>query len=116
MDKRVQISIMLDYYGALLTDKQSDVMDLYFNQDLSLAEISEITNTSRQAIHDIIKRCEKVLLEYELKLQLVKKSIEFTKAKEEVNRKLELLTDENVDLMEIHNMITEVKNYINDKF
>ena len=73
MEDRFKISILLDHYGPLLTEKQLGIMSLYYNEDLSLAEISEINKTSRQAIYDLIKRCCKQLLVYEKKLELMKK-------------------------------------------
>ena len=61
MDKNVQIGMLLDIYGAILTEKQQDILDLYYNQNLSLAEIAEETHVTRQAVRDSIVKGEKKL-------------------------------------------------------
>jgi uncharacterized protein len=73
MDKLSEIVYMLDFYGVLLTEKQKQIMSYHFEEDMSLSEISEIHNISRQAVHDIIKRTEKILFDYENELGLVKR-------------------------------------------
>ncbi|WP_454053499.1 putative DNA-binding protein [Clostridium sp. Marseille-Q7071] len=110
MEKRLELSLLLDFYGPLLTEKQRDIMDLYFNDDLSLKEISEITNTSRQAIHDLIKRCNSLLLEYEKKLHLLEKSLEIQNSKQRIIKKISNLNIEDHEKSEVINDI--IKNII----
>ncbi len=61
MEKFAQIGMLLEIYGGLLTERQRDVMDLYYNYDLSLSEIAEQFGISRQGVHDLIKRSEQIL-------------------------------------------------------
>lgn len=74
-DKIVQMNLLYDFYGQLLTEKQQEVLQLYYSHDLSLGEIAEQLGVSRQAVYDTIKRTEKLLYEYEEKLGLVRKFI-----------------------------------------
>ena len=65
---RVRISALLDLYGAALSERQRDVLQLYYNDDLSLAEIAEDTGITRQGVRDAIIKGEKELLGWEEKL------------------------------------------------
>ena len=71
MAKNLEISILLDYYGQMLTEKQLEVAQLYYNEDLSLAEIAQLANITRQGVRDSIVRAENTLREMEDKLRLV---------------------------------------------
>ena len=85
MAKDMKIGMLMDFYGQLLTDKQYDALDMYYNQDLSLAEIAEESSISRQGARDFIKKGEKQLNEYEEKLGLVKRFNDITKQIAEMN-------------------------------
>lgn len=73
MPKNLQITLLFDFYGDMLTDKQKEAVDLYYNEDLSLAEIASDTGITRQGVRDSIKRAESTLLELEDRLGLVKR-------------------------------------------
>jgi len=94
MEDRFKMSMLMDLYSTLLTDKQRDILNLYYNDDLSLAEIAENMDTSRQAVFDIIKRCHKMLLEYELKLNLMEKESSRSNSKSELLWMFDSLDDE----------------------
>ena len=75
MEKKVQISMLCEFYGKLLTEKQFEFIDDYYNNDLSLSEIAENNEITRQAVRDIIKKGEKKLFEYEEKLMFMKRTL-----------------------------------------
>ena len=73
MEKNVRISYLFDFYGDILSEKQSRAVELYYNDDLSLGEIAEQFGISRQGVRDLLKRSETLLVEMEEKLRLAEK-------------------------------------------
>ena len=90
MAKNLEISYLLDFYGDVLTDKQRDVMEQYYNDDFSLSEIAENFGISRQGVRDAIKRGETTMLELEEKIGFAKRY----RAMQEVLSRLDHLTRE----------------------
>ena len=88
MEKIVQQGILYDFYGELLTEHQRSVYESVVYENLSLGEIADEMNISRQAVHDLIKRTDRILEDYESKLGLVKRFDEIRKRIE----RLEILT------------------------
>lgn len=85
MEEKIKISILLTIYGNLLTETQRKYMDLYYNEDLSLSEIGDNENITRQAVRTILVKSKKKLQEYEEQLQFMQKE----KAIKELTQKLE---------------------------
>jgi len=73
MEDKIKSGYLYDFYGELLTEHQRSVYEMSINEDLSLSEIADALSISRQAVHDILKRCDKLLSEYENRLHLVEK-------------------------------------------
>lgn len=82
-EKDLHISSLIDAYGALLTDRKRELLELYYNEDYSLSEISENTGISRQGVRDSLKKSEAELTELEEKLGLVKRVLVFDSFKSE---------------------------------
>lgn len=91
--KKVRINLLYDFYGQLLTEKQQELIGLYYQADLSLGEIAEQQKVSRQAVYDILKRSERTLEDFESKLHLVEKHRRDRIALEEVGRALQETAD-----------------------
>lgn len=112
MDKNVKISILCDLYGKLLTEKQFEFLDDYYNNDLSLSEIAENNNITRQAVRDNIKKGEKKLFEYEDKLLFMKKIENQEKLIEQALEKLTEVQKNSSD-KEINNTLEKIKKQLN---
>ena len=76
-EKDMRIAALIDIYGSLLTDRKREIIDMYYNDDYSLSEISENTGISRQGVRDSIKKSEAELTELDEKLGLFKSIIAF---------------------------------------
>lgn len=93
MEKNVEMSILLEIYGKLLTEKQYELLNDYYNNDLSLSEIAENNNITRQAVLDVIKKGECKLFELEEKLLIMEKMLKQEKVLQIVFNELEKLQD-----------------------
>lgn len=92
-DETVRMTMLFDYYGELLTEKQREYCDLRYNEDLSLAEIAEQSGTSRQAVWDIIRRSANTLIEFEEKTGLIRRAEERRAALGPIKAELLKLSD-----------------------
>lgn len=93
MEKIVEQGLLYDFYGELLTEHQRQIYEDAVFGDLSLGEIAEQRGISRQGVHDLIKRCDRSLQDYEKKLQLMAR---FTVIKEKIERINAVTTQEEV--------------------
>ncbi|MCL1828504.1 MAG: YlxM family DNA-binding protein [Oscillospiraceae bacterium] len=115
LDDTLRRTMLFDFFGELLTEKQREYFDLHYNEDLSLAEIAQQHGVTRQGVWDIIKRAETTLLETEEKTGLIRKYEERRELIARTSDELCLLRDmtngkarELTDL--IHERLEELKN------
>ena len=86
MAKNLEITVLYDFYGDLLTEKQQEVIELYYNEDLSLAEIAALSGITRQGVRDSIKRAEGQLTEFEERLGLAQRFTEIKGKLDEISK------------------------------
>ena len=107
-EKNLNIGFLLDFYGDLLPERKRSVMDMYYNEDLSLAEIATELGISRQGVRDIIKKSEEELFFYEDKLNLAMR----LKTIEMYASELKKISESEQLSQELKNKITELLNVI----
>ena len=96
VDKILEQSLLFDFYGELLTDRQKEIYERFVADDLSLGEIAGI---SRQGVHDLIKRCNQTLRGYEEKLHLIDKFLAVKDKVERIDRLLDHYEEENAEAL-----------------
>ena len=112
MEKNVEISMLCQVYGKVLTEKQYELLNDYYNNDLSLSEIAENNNITRQAVRDIIKKSENKLYELEEQVSAMKKMLDdkksIQKIQEELNE-IEKLAENKKIYKSVENIRKELK-------
>ncbi|HSH35876.1 YlxM family DNA-binding protein [Schnuerera sp.] len=113
-EKLVEVGILFDFYGKLLSERQFTAIELYYVHDLSLAEIGEELGISRQSVYDTLKRAEENLYEYEKNLGLVNK---FKYSIEEIDKIFQLIDtiekeSKNIDNQIMLNSVKDLKEII----
>ena len=112
MERKVEISMLCQIYGRLLTEKQYEFINDYYNNDLSLSEIAENENITRQAVRDIIKKGEKKLFEYEKKLEFMKRMSKQENIIENVLKELAKINSKDTD-KQISKILEHVRKELN---
>lgn len=115
-EKNLNISLLLDFYGDILSDRQNEMLNLYYNEDCSLAEIAENFSISRQGVRSVLKKGENILKEMEEKLQLVSRFIKMRDISSEVAIELESINSmiNNDDISsKIHSIVNKIKEMAN---
>ncbi|MCL2035630.1 MAG: putative DNA-binding protein [Oscillospiraceae bacterium] len=118
MAKNLDISVLLDFYGDMLTEKQREVVQFYYNEDLSLAEIAEHSAITRQGVRDSIKRAESQLLDYEEKLGLYSRFVKIRDGLERIIKTagdLNAYLSQNSEAAEKVQEIISIANDLNDE-
>ena len=112
MKKTIDTTILLDIYGQMLTKKQFNILNDYYNNDLSLTEIAENEGITRQAVNDNIKKGEQKLYTIESKLNIMKKTFEKQEKIDILLANLKNTTKRTTD-KEIDSIVNQIKKELN---
>ena len=111
-EKNLNISLLLDFYGDILSERQSDMLSLYYNEDCSLAEIADTYSISRQGVRSVLKKAETILFDMENKLGLAARFIKMREKSTEIASELDSINDtiKNDDISsKIRSLVDEIK-------
>lgn len=109
MAKNLEIAYLLDFYGDLLTEKQRDAVEYYYNDDLSLSEIADNLGISRQGVRDSIKRAEAILFNMEETLGLAKRFKEMQSGLDTIKNATKIIDERNMKIYRSDDINESVK-------
>lgn len=113
MEALVENSLLYDFYGGLLTEKQQRIMNLYYNEDWNMVEIAEKEGVSRQAVHDLIHRSGRLLKEYEVKLGLMERFLKQQELLQSMKLELSELLAGNLSEVLSREKLTGIQDKVN---
>lgn len=105
LEKTNRVNMLFDFYAPLLKDRQRDFLEMYYREDLTLSEIAELMEVSRQAVYDQLKRMEIVLEQYEEKLQLLAR---YQEREKRMTQLLSIMDQDNWDQEGIRALVKEM--------
>lgn len=117
MAKNLDMIMLLDFYGDMLTEKQRDFISYYYNDDLSLAEIAENVGITRQGVRDAIKRAESQLTEMEERVGFVARFEQIKSGLAKISSKAGMINEENLKCglsREINDLTVEIQSLCAD--
>lgn len=115
MAKNLEVVLLLDFYGDMLTNKQRDFLGYYYNDDLSLSEIAENEGITRQGVRDSIKRAEAQLFEMEERLGLAKRFEQVRQGLEDIRSAAEVINQVNLNgaqSRDVNDNIVKIKSTV----
>lgn len=114
-DSAFHMTMLYDFYGDLLTERQKEFYDLYYNEDFSLAEIAENVGITRQGVRDVIVRAEAILREMEEKTGIVARFLEVRdglQSIEEGAKKIAALNNAQIGSQQLADLVQEIQNKV----
>ncbi len=110
MNEILERALLFDFYGELLTDHQKEIYGSFIQDDLSLGELAQEAGISRQGVHDLIRRCDRILKDYEAKLHLVERFLSIKDKVQEIDDLLDayMQDKEKQELDEVRSIAGEI--------
>lgn len=112
MERELYLSLLLDYYKSMLTDRQGEIFELYYNQNLSLGEIAQELDISRQGVRDSLLKAENTLVELENNLKIYEKNTLISKKLEELAKELSKLSMSTMQKESIAQKLNQINEII----